>query len=90
MYIRNEDKYEDITELLRKELSFDGILSISWKQFLHAINNLETKRYGRYKVMVPKQCGMSKLYDSEWTVTCINERTIKAQLDKMYYTDEEE
>lgn len=90
LYIRNEDKYEDITELLRKELSFDGILSISWKQFLHAINNLETKRYGRYKVMVPKQCGMSKLYDSEWTVTCINERTIKAQLDKMYYTDEEE
>lgn len=87
LYIDDITKEEiDLTKGFKEALTIDEILYLSWSVFLTTVNQI--KKYGLYIVTVPKSCGLSNQYDTDWEVLCINETTLKATIKKIYNEEE--
>lgn len=90
LYISNRynNQTEDLTEVFEDYMKFEDVMVVDWSHFLTAVNALQ--KYGTYIVTVPKLSGLSNQYDTEWTVLCINETTLKAHISKIYNEEEED
>lgn len=87
LYSKDRDSEpEDLTARFRQILEMDGMVIIDWSNFLAAVNKIE--RYGIYTVTVPKLSGLSNQYDMDWEVLCINDVTLKANIQKIYNEEE--
>ena len=82
VYIDISGGETDYTPEFTKAFTFDGVLLVSWKQFLNVVNEL--KRYGLYRAEIPKGCGLSNQYDCQWHVVCKDKNTLKATITKVY------
>lgn len=81
LYISNDEEI-DMTKEFQELMMIDGMLYISWYLFSDYVN--ETRRYGLYKMTVPKLCGCSNEYCTEWAVLCLKATTLKATITKIY------
>lgn len=63
-------------------------LNITWNSFLTKVNEL--KQYGNYEVIAPKNSGLFHKYGTLWSVTCDNENSIRAALQKIFNEEEKE
>lgn len=82
VYIESDGSETDYTPEFIEAFTFDGILSVSWKQFLNEVNDLQ--RYGLYRAIIPKGCGLSNQYDCQWHVICKDKNTLKATITKIF------
>ena len=82
VYIEDDGTETDYTPVFIKAFTFDGISLVSWKQFLNAVNELQ--RYGMYRAIIPKGCGLTNKYDCQWHVLCKDKNTLKATITKIF------
>lgn len=82
VYIEDDGTETDYTPQFLEAFTFDGILLVSWKQFLKTANELQ--RHGMYRAIIPKGCGLSNQYDCQWHVICKDTKTLKATITKIF------
>lgn len=85
--IRNDNREIDYTSAFENKFTIDDIFIISWKKFLEVVNEL--RLYGLYILTAPKLCGLSNRFDEDWSVLCINNKTLKANITKTYKEEEQ-
>lgn len=82
VYIESNGSETDYTPEFIEAFTFDGIFSVSWKQFLNKVNDIQ--KYGLYRAIIPKGYGLSNHYDCQWHVICKDEHTLKATITKIF------
>lgn len=86
--VGNNYQETDFTEKFQEKFSYDDdVFIISWKNFLVEVNELML--YGLYIMTAPKLSGLSNQYDQDWEVLCIDKKTLKANVVKTYFKEEE-
>ena len=86
-YNPNINSFEDVTEMFDEACSMAGIRYFNWEKILDMV--VKTGRYGQYKLYAPVLTGLSTRSDTEWLITCMYEKGLSAQLNKLILQREE-
>ncbi len=87
VYVNDDYTEIDCTPIFQKAMSLDDYLYVDWNVFQEVV--VDTTRYGLYIVTVPRMSGLSNKYDEDWEVLCLHKHSIKANVIKTYYEEDE-
>ena len=87
-YNPNINSLENVTEIFDEACTTAGVRYFNWEKILDMV--IKTGKYGQYKLYAPVLTGLSTRSDTEWLITCMYEKGLSAQLNKLILKKEEQ